>query len=221
MLEALIVELPVRVSVPLLVSTLVEPPPYTVRLVAVLLFPPVASIALVPVRFTAPEPVSVATAGLPTTFNAPMFNIRALLSVPPVRFAVVNVVGPVSLKFNVPALRFTVDTVVAPVRVAVAVPLLVRLSDTIVPPIDSIPPEKVMSPDPVIDFPVSVLFCPLLVPSSVCVPAAKLMDAPGAVLNVPVWVMMPALLSVSVPTFPFTVPPLLNSTLMLPPVGAP
>ena len=60
---------------------------------------------------------------------------------------------------------------------------------------------------PVIDPPVSV------------VEPEKVKPAPLARLNAPELVLVPE--SVSVPTFPFTVPPLLNSTLMLPPVGAP
>ena len=82
-------------------------------------------------------------------------------------------------------------------------------------------PEKVTVPDPVIALPVRVAFWVLLVPSSVWLPAFENVSAaPDAVLNVPVW-MVAALLNVSVPILLLTVPLLVNSTLLLPPLVTP
>ena len=167
MLEALIVELPVRVSVPLLVSTLVEPPPYTVRLVAVLLFPPVASIALVPVRFTAPNPVSVTTAGLPTTFNEPMFNIAVLLSVPPVRFAVFT--DAAAPRFKLPE-----ETVTSPDAAPFKAPLNVALPvpETVSPPPSVVMPNTVKEPPETLrELPLLILNAAIVSVPVVCVTA--------------------------------------------------
>ena len=125
-----------------------------------------------------------------------------------------NVVVP--LPVRLPATTVLVMLLVLPA------PEKVRLPVATVPVMLFVPaPEKMTVPDPVIALPVSVAFWVLFVPSRVWLPAfEKVSVAPDAVLNVPVCVVA-ALLRVSVPTLLFTVPLLVNSTLLLPPVGVP